>query len=224
MANEGLDSREKRLWRMDKTPMIFSFLLIFSFYLKIPVDHFIPGIFSIFFSKKYQVNLFTGPIPGKPWRVWHVDFGVKVFAYFRGNNFKDFQIKSLIWNHLADCKWTANVIRNWASKNIKNVPFDRLVKWLTKYKMYLCLIPTWFRLRNWSSLQICHKLSHSRDGWKTKFKSWILSKFKRSKNFEILVPNFHRKEPQNVTKTSLRLTCNDLEWPFWKFYDEILIM
>ena len=156
--------------------MIFSFLLIFSFYLKIPVE--------ISFHSWYFFPCMTR---------WLRDESICKKTFEAITFFKDFQIKSLIWKHLADCKWTANVIRNWASKNIKNVPFDRLVKWLTKYKMYLCLIPTWFRLRNWSSLQICHKLSHSRDGWKTKFKSWILSKFKRSKNFEILVPNFHRK-------------------------------
>ena len=107
---------------------------------------------------------------GNTWRKFYVLLQVPKNADFRGNNLKDFQIESLNWKHLADCKWTANVIRNWASKNIKNVPFDRLVKWLTKYKMYLCLIPTWFRMRNWSSLQICQKLSHSRDAssWRMK--------------------------------------------------------
>ena len=109
--------------------------------------------------------------------------------------------------------------RSWASKNIKNVPFDRLVKWLTKYKMYLCLIPTWFQLRNWSSLQMCHKLSQSRDGWKIRVRSKL-------EYFEILNPDFQRI----TSKWNRNLTQVDLFWPQmtfekslrWNFYHVVV--
>ena len=74
--------------------------------------------------------------------------------------------------------------------NMKNVPFDRLVKWLTKYKMHLCLIPTWFRWEIENPLivtKMCHSVTIFLANVTVKkwFKIWIFSEVKF---FEILVP------------------------------------